>query len=50
MRIGDAATLASIRRTLKSALEKLPSVSPAVEQPDVSPDALKALRGTLIGL
>ena len=41
---GDAATLGSVRRTLKSALAKLPSVSPAVEQPDVAPDALKALR------
>ena len=46
MRVGDAATLSSIRRTLKSALSKLPSVSPAVEQPDIAPDALKALRGT----
>jgi ATP-dependent Clp protease ATP-binding subunit ClpB len=41
---GDASTLNSVRRTLKSALAKLPSVSPAVEQPDVAQDALKALR------
>ena len=41
---GDAATLGSVRRTLKTALAKLPSVSPAVEQPEIAPDALKALR------
>lgn len=41
---GDAATLASVRRTLKGALAKLPSVSPAVDQPEFAADALKALR------